>query len=116
MAAEWRQCDWPGLSRWGNFRLANKIEQRTPENSGPMELPSVSSVPDHRQQHILSRSMAMYRWLYIDPVPHSHTDALKKLQIREYGYDDTRPSMYEEDHLIPLALGGHPNDPWKPGR
>src|SRR5262249_21204320 len=46
----------------------------------------------------------------------SHTDALKKLQIREYGYDDTRPSMYEEDHLIPLALGGHPNDPWKPGR
>src|SRR5437016_2601647 len=28
--------------------------------------------------------------------PVNYTDALKKLQIREYGYQDTRPSSYEE--------------------
>jgi len=43
--------------------------------------------------------------------PVNYTDALKRLQIREYGYQDTRPSSYEEDHLISIELGGHPNDP-----
>jgi hypothetical protein len=41
----------------------------------------------------------------------NYTDALKRQQIREYGYADTRISDYEEDHLISLELGGHPNDP-----
>jgi hypothetical protein len=43
--------------------------------------------------------------------PVNYTDALKRQQIREYGYADTRISDYEEDHLISLELGGHPNDP-----
>ena len=43
--------------------------------------------------------------------PVSYTDALKRQQIREYGYKDTVPGDYEEDHLISLELGGHPNDP-----
>jgi len=43
--------------------------------------------------------------------PVSYTDALKRQQIREYGYTDTNRSDYEEDHLISLGLGGHPNDP-----
>src|SRR5215831_3793581 len=32
--------------------------------------------------------------------PVNYTDALKRQQIREYGYADTRISDYEEDHLI----------------
>jgi hypothetical protein len=43
--------------------------------------------------------------------PVNYTDALKRQQIREYGYANTRISDYEEDHLISLELGGHPNDP-----
>jgi hypothetical protein len=43
--------------------------------------------------------------------PSKYTDALKRLQIKEYGYSDTNPAHYEEDHLISLELGGHPNDP-----
>ena len=39
------------------------------------------------------------------------TNRLKKLQIAQYGYQDINPSHYEEDHLIPLSIGGHPNDP-----
>jgi hypothetical protein len=43
--------------------------------------------------------------------PGSYTDALKRQQIREYGYTNTTVADYEEDHLISLELGGHPNDP-----
>jgi len=43
--------------------------------------------------------------------PASYTGHLKRQQIREFGYEDTDPSDYEEDHLIPLELGGHPSDP-----
>lgn len=41
----------------------------------------------------------------------SYTNALKVEQIKQYGYTDTDPADYEEDHLIPLELGGHPTDP-----
>ncbi|MER6125281.1 hypothetical protein ABT173_22120 [Streptomyces sp. NPDC001795] len=41
----------------------------------------------------------------------SYTTALKKKQIVEYGYSDTSTADYEEDHLIPLELGGNPTSP-----
>lgn len=40
-----------------------------------------------------------------------YTRALKIKQIAEYGYSDKRLSSYEEDHLVPLSLGGAPSDP-----
>lgn len=43
--------------------------------------------------------------------PASYTNALKKKQIKQYGYADRNPSHYEEDHAISLELGGHPTDP-----
>ncbi len=42
--------------------------------------------------------------------PASYTNKLKKRQIREYGYADRNPKHYEEDHLIPLSIGGNPTD------
>lgn len=41
----------------------------------------------------------------------AYTDALKVEQIKAYGYTDTALTDYEEDHLIPLEIGGHPTDP-----
>lgn len=38
--------------------------------------------------------------------PESYTEALKRQQIAQYGYADTHLADYEEDHLIPLELGG----------
>ena len=38
--------------------------------------------------------------------PSSYTTALKREQITQYGYPDTRLADHEEDHLIPLELGG----------
>ncbi|HEY4040402.1 MAG TPA: hypothetical protein VGM32_00995 [Rhodopila sp.] len=41
--------------------------------------------------------------------PQDYTYALKRQQIA--GYADRRAAHYEEDHLIPLSLGGAPYDP-----
>jgi hypothetical protein len=41
----------------------------------------------------------------------SYTNNLKTEQIKEYGYTDTNLSDYEEDHLIPLEVGGDPTNP-----
>ena len=43
--------------------------------------------------------------------PSRYTSALKRRQIRQYGYADRHLSPYVEDHLIPLSLGGSPTDP-----
>jgi hypothetical protein len=40
--------------------------------------------------------------------PVSYTNALKRRQIVSYGYADRDPAHYEEDHLVPLGLGGDP--------
>ena len=42
--------------------------------------------------------------------PAYRTNKLKKIQIRQYGYDNTNPKDYEEDHLIALSIGGAPED------
>jgi hypothetical protein len=39
------------------------------------------------------------------------TNRLKREQIRQYRYTDTDPRHYEQDHLIPLSIGGNPSDP-----
>lgn len=43
--------------------------------------------------------------------PESYTEALKRRQLREYGYRDQHIWHYEQDHLIPLSLGGSPTSP-----
>jgi hypothetical protein len=45
--------------------------------------------------------------------PSSYTDKLKSGQLNDpkYRYKDHVMADYEEDHLVPLELGGHPTDP-----
>jgi hypothetical protein len=43
--------------------------------------------------------------------PASYTTALKGAQLVEYGFADRSLADYEEDHLVPLELGGDPRDP-----
>jgi hypothetical protein len=49
----------------------------------------------------------------------SYTDRLKRQQMAAYGFTGSS-TAFEEDHLIPLELGGAPADPrnlWpEPGR
>ncbi len=43
--------------------------------------------------------------------PRRYTSELKRRQLRASGYADQHMRDYEEDHLIPLELGGAPADP-----
>ena len=40
-----------------------------------------------------------------------YTNRLKHEQLRQYHYPDLNPRNYEQDHLIPLNIGGSPSDP-----
>jgi hypothetical protein len=42
--------------------------------------------------------------------PPAYTTRLKIEQLREMGASDQDPRKYEEDHEVPLSLGGHPTD------
>ena len=39
-----------------------------------------------------------------------YTNRLKYQQLRQYHYQDLDPRNYEQDHLIPLNIGGNPSD------
>lgn len=43
--------------------------------------------------------------------PPSYTDRLKRQQLAKSHLTDKLPAHYEEDHLVSLELGGHPQDP-----
>lgn len=43
--------------------------------------------------------------------PVYYTNTLKKKQMAAYGYADINPAHYEEDHLVPLSIGGNPSEP-----
>lgn len=67
--------------------------------------------PNITQQNI-RETICNSRWSTKSIRPEaSYTNRLKVEQINEYGYSDSRVRDYEEDHFIPLELGGNPTDP-----
>lgn len=66
--------------------------------------------PDVAQSTINS-TICVSGWTSTVRPPTSYTNPLKVQQIAEYGYTDTSTADYEEDHMIPLELGGAPRDP-----
>ncbi len=66
--------------------------------------------PSITQQNIRS-TVCMKGYTKSVRPPQNYTNKLKKKQIREYGFADSDPRHYEEDHLIPLNIGGNPDDP-----
>jgi hypothetical protein len=65
--------------------------------------------PDVTQENIHA-TICVSRWTDTVRPPSSYTSGLKKKQIAQYHYRDKNMSSYEEDHFIPLELGGHPRD------
>jgi hypothetical protein len=59
----------------------------------------------------LASTVCMPGWAGGVRPPSAYTSALKVAQLFEYGYDDRNPTHYQEDHLVPLELGGAPRDP-----
>jgi hypothetical protein len=66
--------------------------------------------PDVTQSTIGS-TICVSGWTATVRPPTSSTNPLKAQGIIDYGYSDTSMSDYEEDHLVPLELGGAPRDP-----
>ena len=67
--------------------------------------------PDITQENI-QQNICNPRWSTKSIRPDaSYTNRLKMEQIGQYGYSDTQLKDYEEDHFIPLELGGNPTDP-----
>lgn len=62
-------------------------------------------------QSTIDSTICVSGWTSTVRPPTSYTNPLKVKQITEYGYGDTSTADYEEDHYIPLELGGNPRDP-----
>jgi hypothetical protein len=86
-----------------------------PACASPGDLPNPTLTPgainpDVTQGNIHS-TVCLWHWTRTVRPAEMYTYKLKKIQIRQYGYADTNPRDYEEDHLIPLSAGGNPTDP-----
>lgn len=82
--------------------------------SGELVLPDASCTPgainpDVTQANIAS-TICKRGWTKTVRPPSSYTSDLERQQIKEYGLN-VSPAATEEDHLIPLELGGAPKDP-----
>lgn len=62
-------------------------------------------------QATIGDTICVRGWARTIRPPERYTEELKRRQIRVYGYTDRRLGDYEEDHLIPLELGGSPTAP-----
>ncbi|GAA1990891.1 hypothetical protein [Catenulispora subtropica] len=62
-------------------------------------------------QSTIGSTICVSGWTTTVRPPTSYTNALKAQGIIDYGYSDTSMADYEEDHLVPLELGGDPRDP-----
>ena len=61
-------------------------------------------------QSDISQTICTRGWTATVRPPESYTGQLKREQMGRYG-DTGSTSGYEEDHLVPLELGGSPSDP-----
>jgi hypothetical protein len=63
------------------------------------------------RQDTIRQTICTPGWTKTIRPPVSYTNQLKRQGIADYGYADTNPADYEEDHFLPLELGGAPRDP-----
>ncbi|MGW7542359.1 hypothetical protein ACWGKQ_14760 [Streptomyces sp. NPDC054770] len=59
-------------------------------------------------QSTIGSTICVSGWTATVRPPTSYTNPLKVQGIIDYGYTDTSTADYEEDHLVPLELGGSP--------
>jgi len=84
---------------------------RRPDGRHPARTPGATN-PEVTQSSIHS-TICVSGWTSTVRPPSSYTTSLKEQQL-DSGYNiggDTNPSDYEEDHFIPLELGGATRDP-----
>lgn len=97
-------------------RTAHATAAAVAAKAGPDDLypnpditPGVTN-PDVTQANI-QQTICVSGWTATVRPPVSYTNKLKKEGITQYGYSDPNLKDYEEDHFIPLEIGGNPTDP-----
>jgi hypothetical protein len=95
---------------WLLFAGASPLAARISEHVLPSKtLTPGRTNPGVRQSTIVA-TICVTGWTKTVRPPVSYTNALKAKQIKQY-HETGNPSDYEEDHFIPLELGGAPKDP-----
>jgi hypothetical protein len=61
-------------------------------------------------QATIATTICVSGWTTTVRPPSSYTSSLKVEQLAAFGYADQNPRDYEEDHRVPLELGGAPRD------
>lgn len=61
-------------------------------------------------QATIGTTICVSGWTATVRPPSSYTSSLKVEQLAAFGYADQNPKDYEEDHRVPLELGGGPWD------
>src|SRR5215469_5415361 len=74
--------------------------------------PDPSRTPGATNPHVtplnILETICVHGWTETVRPPENYTYHLKREQLRDWGYEDQETRDNEEDHLIPLALGGSP--------
>jgi len=102
-------CDPPAIesdqssTRWPD----STPERRCVEHHG---LPDPRCTPGAIRAGVSLATICAFGYSSSIRPPESYTEPLKLAQMRAYGLPG-RARDYEEDHLIPLSLGGAPRDP-----
>ena len=85
------------------------VAATSPLASAAAGLPPGALNPDVTQATIGS-TICVLGWTATVRPPQAYTDALKRRQMAERHLPGS-PADYEEDHLVPIELGGAPRDP-----
>jgi len=85
----------------------NGVAHAQPSLPDPSRTPGALN-PAVTQENI-GRTICVRGWTRTARPPSQYTYELKRAQIRDW-YHGGRLRDYEEDHLIPLSLGGAPDD------
>ncbi len=96
-------------------RASGASSSSSPTARGRVGLPDPGLTPGATNPAVtpddLATTICRSGWSKSVRPPVAYTGTLKRTQIREYGYEDRDASHYQEDHLIPLSIGGAPRDP-----
>ena len=105
----------PGVSRAGCAASVGAAVLAAKGSQAYLPLPDPACTPGVLNpdvtQGTIDQTICVSGWTSTIRPPTSYTNPLKQQGIVDYGYADTNMSDYEEDHFLPLELGGAPRDP-----
>ena len=95
-----------------NLQSASDLEDGKASCTSQNGLPDPSCTPGATNSNVtqdnIYATICVSGWTATVRPPVSYTEPLKIASITDYRYTDQSLSDYEEDHLIPLELGGSP--------